>query len=304
MKLRRALLYLKAAFAALFQIKLTDFSKLLSRSPYTVKNIRVTNTPELEMSMIVSTRDMAISKPILWLGEYEQGVTQVLLKFLREDTHFLDVGANIGYFSLIAGKRCSQGKVFSFEPDPTNYDLLSSNIALNSLSNIHSYNLALSDRDENLYFSTMGFTQNLGARFTAKETATLKQHSLPTAEAPRQIKAISFDSFLPKERIDIIKIDVEGFELNVLQGMKELLRQQQPLIITEFAPSNLKDIGRIEPIELFDFVIRLGYQVAIVELNGNLTTCNSEHIYQEIMSHLVTSKRHHLDLLLKHPEQQ
>jgi len=300
MKFRRALLYLKAAFAALFKIKLTDFSKLLSRSAYTVKNIKVNNIPELEILIIVSTQDMAISKPILWLGEYEQGVTQILLKFFQKDTNFLDVGANIGYFSLIAGKKCSQGKVLSFEPDPTNYNLLSSNIALNGLNNIRAYNLALSDRDENLYFSTMGFDQNLGARFTAKETATLKQHSLPQAKTPTQIKAIAFDNFLPNEKIDIIKIDVEGFELNVLRGMKELLIQQNPLIITEFAPSNLKDIGRIEPIELFDFVIKLGYKIAIIELNGELRTCKGDHIHQELMDYLVASNRHHLDLLLTH----
>ena len=302
MKFRRAFLYIKAAFAALFKIKLTDFSKLLSRSPYTVKNIQVNNIPELEISIIVSTQDMAISKPILWLGEYEQGVTQVLLKFLQEDTNFLDVGANIGYFSLIAGKKCSQGKVLSFEPDPTNYNLLRSNIALNGLNNILPYNLALSDRNENLYFSTMGFDQNLGARFTAKETATLKQHSLPQAKTPTQIKAIAFDNFLPNEKIDIIKIDVEGFELNVLRGMKGMLSQQQPLIITEFAPSNLKDIGRIEPRAMFDFVIKLGYKVAIIELNGELRNCKDDHIHQELMDYLVASKRHHLDLLLKHSQ--
>ena len=295
MNFRRALLYLKAAFAALFKIKLTDISKLLFRSPFTVKKI-----PVQGISMIVSTQDMAISKPILWLGEYEQGVTQVLLKFLQEDTNFLDVGANIGYFSLIASKKCSLGKVFSFEPDPTNYDLLKSNIALNSLNNIRPYNLALSDRDENLYFSSMGFDQNLGARFTAKETATLTQHSLPQAKAPTQIKAVAFDQFLLNEKINIIKIDVEGFELNVLRGMKEMLSQQHPLIITEFAPSNLKDIGKIEPRELFDFVIMLGYKVAIIKLNGELSPCNSDHIYQELMDYLVASKRHHLDLLLEH----
>ena len=81
--------------------------------------------------MVLDLHDPAVSRPLLLAGDYEPHVTQALLGLLRDDTHLLDIGANLGYFSLLAAAKCPHGRVFSVEPDPQNFRAFSASIALN-----------------------------------------------------------------------------------------------------------------------------------------------------------------------------
>jgi FkbM family methyltransferase len=283
-----------AFFSALIKQNPRNYLKLLSFSPYTIKNLS-----RFDISLVVDTRDPAISKPILCLGRYEEDLTQHLTHIIKQDTHFVDIGANIGFFSILAAKIASNGKVWSFEPDPINYRLLKTNIALNNLENIITpYNAAISDNEEQLYFSSLGYEKNIGARFTAKQNETLIERSLPGAKAPSKITAHSLDSILKNEKIDIIKVDVEGFEPFVFSGMREILNREKPIIFTEFAPGTIQHISKTDPAQLLNFIIKLGYNIFIITENGTLQdTANN---IEAILSFCNKERKHHLDLLLKH----
>ena len=94
---------------------------------------------------------------------------------MSETTRFVDVGANIGFFTLAVAQRAAQGKVWSIEPDPQNVRLLRANVMLNGLEGrVEVHHAAASDAAGEVFFSTLGYDRHIGSRFTAKDAATLR----------------------------------------------------------------------------------------------------------------------------------
>jgi FkbM family methyltransferase len=185
MNFRRVPAYLQACLSAAVTNSPRAYLKMLSRSPYTVKDLS-----RYGISMVVDVRDPAISKPILALGSYEDGFAHVLLSFAHQETHFVDIGANIGFFTLVVARRAVRGRVWSVEPDAQNVRLLRASIALNGFEDtVEVHHMAASDADGEVYFSTLGYEANIGARFTAKEEATLTNRSLAGSRKPVKIRA-------------------------------------------------------------------------------------------------------------------
>jgi FkbM family methyltransferase len=263
---------------------------MLSQSPYTVKDL-----PGYGVSMLVDVRDPAISKPILALGEYEGGFSSQLLACVGEDTHFVDIGANIGFFTLTVAARAPRGRIWSVEADQQNVRLLRASVALNGFENrVEVHHMAASDAEGEVFFSTLGYEANIGARFTAKEESTLLDHSLKGARKPIKLRAQTMDSLLHGKRVDLVKVDVEGYEPVVFAGMREVLRQQRPVIFSEFAPGTIRHIGKSDPADMLRFVRDCGYVLAIVEEGGLLTPMGG-NVEGILGRH--SEKQHHLDLM-------
>ena len=160
---------------------------------------------------------------------YERVVTHYFNNYLKKGYIVFDIGANIGWFSLIASRRIGdKGKVFSFEPEPLNYEVLIKNIDLNGLKNIIPIRKAVSNfiGEVDLNISSI----NKGAH-------TL----LPTNDKYRSFKVetITIDSFINENNVspNVIKMDIEGAEPLALAGMNNLLSKTDELIIfSEFNP--------------------------------------------------------------------
>ncbi len=158
-----------------------------------------------------------IQRYIFYFGIWEPSVSSVLRECLVEGDVFVDVGANIGYDSLLASSCVgNSGKVIAIEASPTIYQLLTGNIARNSVSNIRAVNVAASDRRGVLTIylggkDNIGRTTTIGARGYAPEC---------------QVDALPVTEILKKEefsRVKAIKIDVEGAELRVLANLSNNL---------------------------------------------------------------------------------
>jgi len=263
---------------------------MLSQSPYTVKDLA-----RYGISMIVDVRDPAISKPILALGGYEDGLARRLLSFVNQGTHMLDIGANIGFFTLAVAKQATRGRVWSVEPDDQNVRLLRASIALNGFEDrVEVHHLAASDTDGEVFFSTLGYDTSIGARFTAKEESTLLDRSLAGARKPVKRRAQTMDTLLRGKQVDLVKIDVEGYEPAVLAGMHAILRQQRPVVFSEFAPGTIRHISRTDPAEMLRFVRDCDYALAIVEESGAVTTMEND-VDGVLARH--DERQHHLDLM-------
>jgi FkbM family methyltransferase len=181
--------------------------------------------------------DMFISPSILRDGVWESCETKILTKLLQADTDFLDIGANIGWYTTLAAVALkSRGIVHAFEPDPSNFAILTKNVALNGISNAFFYNLGVSDHSS-------------GAKLFV-DTVNKGDHRLYDSGDGREsldVETISIDEYRyinPLRRL-IIKLDTQGSEVAILRGMKKLLTNhtQEIVLICEYWPFGLDRNG-------------------------------------------------------------
>ncbi len=265
-------------------------------------NDAIADLKKYNFSMVLNLEDNAISRPILVKGQYEQNVTQVLLKHLKQlkqlkpELHFLDIGANLGYYSLLVASQCPQAKIYIFEPDQKNFNLFTTSIIYNQFQNqIQSYRLAVSNENKTIVISNLGNQANYGARFTGNTAQELRDYVHGENPYYEEIPAVSLDDFLPDIQIDIVKIDIEGYEPFALQGMVKLLKKNRPIILAEFAPSNLKIFGQIEPPEFLEFFTNLDYTINLIDRQGQVIAYDQN--IDRLIQDFSTYQTHHIDLI-------
>ena len=285
--------YIRGLARGLKKFRPRDVLNILGGTPFVVKQLGWQG-----FSIVVDVRDPAISRPILLIGEYERNVTELVVSLVRDNTRFLDIGANIGYFSLLAASRHEGVRVTSFEPDPDNVRLFKTSVALNGFeSRINVYPCAVSDRNETLQFSNLGYERNRGARFTAKSRDILEARAIENGARFSQVQAVCLDELLGNENFDLVKVDIEGYEPHAFKGMENLLRRNRPVVITEFAPGTIEHITRTDPADLLKLFVRLGYLLNIIDENGELMEFGDGT--GRLMDHYRQAQTHHIDLLLK-----
>lgn len=188
-------------------------------------------------------------------NKLEVSVSNVINKILNEGDVFIDVGAYIGYYSILARESVGDtGKVIAFEPHPENYKRLLKNIRLNSWDNVIAENIALSDKKEKVYLSPF-----LNSDFTSFSI-------IPSKGEFVEVEAIPFDEYAKKHNVkpDLIKIDAEGAEFKILKGMKETLQKYHPIIICEIHPQHLSKLG-IDVTTLFTYLQEYGYRFSLIK---------------------------------------
>lgn len=152
----------------------------------------------------------------------------------------VDIGAYIGNYTLFMANLVGpRGTVYAFEPNKETILSLNNNIALNGHENISLYDYAVGDFTGNNVFykvdKTLGATSNSTLVKNEKIAGDLKEYV-----KEESVKVIQLDKFLENKKIKLIKIDVEGFELNVLKGARELISKYRPVIIMEFISKRLQ----------------------------------------------------------------
>lgn len=202
--------------------------------------------------LFLHDRQETISNGIRRLGIWQFPITAFIVAYLRRGDVFVDVGANIGYFSVFAALAVGpDGKVHAVEPEPANLALLQKNLELNGLSNVEVHAVAASDRSGQATLYRDGF--NSGG------------HSLlqkPQVQNTTSVSVTTLDALLDtKGSPRLIKIDVQGSEVDVLKGMSELLRRDgsKPGLIVEFAPTALAKRNQLA--ELFELLAVADYQI-------------------------------------------
>lgn len=187
-------------------------------------------------TMYLDNTDMAVSGALA-LGKFELFETEVFSKAIGPGMNIVDIGAHIGYYTLIAAKRSGPtGKVFAFEPEPRNFSLLSKNVSANKNDTVTVINTALSDSS--------------GTRDLFLEKYNKGHHSFATndhATETIKVKTLTLDEALKQfgsPKIDVLKIDIEGAEPIVLRGMKETIARSPNIIIfTEVYPRSMAKLG-------------------------------------------------------------
>jgi len=149
---------------------------------------------------------------------------------------FFDVGANIGHHTLFMSGVAD--RVIAFEPFPSVRSLMEEKIALNALENVQVVPVALGVADEDLtYFPGLGTNSGIGTFLPSNAPQQQVSHTLPVRHGDKLFAERGFPA------IDILKVDVEGFEAYVFRGLKERIERDRPAILTELTPASRSVFG-------------------------------------------------------------
>jgi FkbM family methyltransferase len=153
-----------------------------------------------------------------WLGSYEFDKQRLLVKAIKTGTVFLDIGANVGFYTLLASVLVGdEGQVFAFEPLPKNIDFLERHLKINDIQNVTVFRAAVSDRT-----GTASFQEG-----ASNSEGHLSEKGMITVEL-LSLDDLFFKGILPLP--DYMKIDVEGAEFSVLKGAQHILTVGRPTI--------------------------------------------------------------------------
>jgi FkbM family methyltransferase len=187
---------------------------------------------------------------LLLYGRYEVDTTAMLLGLVKPWMCCLDVGANIGYYSVLLAQRSK--KVISFEPVDEFRERLIQHLRLNKLDNVDVVPLALSEKVDTVLIHTTSGSASIPARH---------YHNMADA-AETTIQTIPLDEYVAQQRIsqiDLIKLDIDGHEPQFLAGAERTLRTCKPILVTEMIPECL---GGVEPaIDYCQTLINFGYEL-------------------------------------------
>lgn len=174
--------------------------------------------------LIYNKNDMYIGKSIEKYGEFSYLESKLFEQICKEGDIVFEIGANIGAHTIKLSKLVGNGFVFAFEPQRMVFQSLCANLAINSISNVFAYQEAISDENGTILIPEYDFSKinNFGGiniENTKRGTLVHKQ---------------KLDNFINKiNSLKFLKIDVEGMEIGVLKGAKELIKKFKPIIYVE-----------------------------------------------------------------------
>lgn len=214
--------------------------------------------------------DGFISRSVMLFGEWnEYDSLKFIYTFLRPGDNFLDVGANVGLFSILASKTVSPESIFCVEPGKTQRSRLEDNFRLNRIDGVHIYPFAVGD--------TAG-----SANFSTEDAVSHILESASQADNSEVVEIRRLDSFLPKQIFHLTKIDVEGFELPALRGASGLLENAfLPVMLLELNGSSER-FG-IQTYDILAFLESCGYRVGVYRHDENVISC-SDHLWNDVLA--------------------
>jgi FkbM family methyltransferase len=219
------------------------------------------------LRLYLDTRDIVLTPILALKGDWEPEVTHALRTVLRPGMTFIDVGANIGYFTLIAAQILhGNGQIHAFEADPEMHQLLVDNVNLNwFFDGVHMRQQAVFSEETQLrFYKRLKYQANSSiAQLSDEELSAIND-----ASQSFDVEATRLDHYAEKHavtRVDVVKIDVEGAEPRIFQGMKRIIEDNPQLqIICEWSPSQLYQAGS-SPTEFLGILRDYGLYMRTVE---------------------------------------
>lgn len=183
----------------------------------------------------IDKKDSIVSEVLLSRKVWEEYETEVFKESIKQGATVVDVGAHIGYYTLIAASIVgNKGKVYAFEPDPGNFRLLQKNVAQSGYTNVVLINKAVTQKSgKTLLFLNK---ENMGDH---------RIYDVGEGQKSISIETVALDDYFKKlTKIDVIKMDIQGAEVQALKGAEDILKRSNHIkLILEFMPSILLQGG-------------------------------------------------------------
>ena len=242
--------------ARMLAVLLSDVAEELKRLGSRSRVVQKSNgrslyeTPAKDLFWLNSTGHL--DQSIIQAGVFEPWTTQAVKMLIKRGDIVLDVGANIGYYSILMSKLVGkEGKVICFEPTDCYGNVLEKNIAENKLTNVEAYRIGLSNKEQELEIQ-IGIS-----------SATLHVPGNIKLNCSERIKLVTLDKFLeehPLPKINFIKIDVDGHEPLVLEGAWRSIDKYQPNILLEVSHTHYLNAG-YTAWDFYDLLKSKGYYI-------------------------------------------
>lgn len=228
-----------------------------------------------------------LSKGIGRRGTHEPVQTVICQRLLAPGASFIDVGANIGWYTIHAAARVGrQGRVIAVEPDPDNCRLLRASVTANGFKNVQIFEAAAAQAN--------------GQAILSKSPQNFGDHRLLADDNRQQItvRTLTLDEIDPG-KVDFVKIDTQGTEAKVLAGAAGILGRDRPTILLEFWPDGLR-LQDSSYFDLFAFIDRHGYEIFRVGTFGVEKTTLG--VLAQVAHEQLLGSDNHIDLLLPNPK--
>jgi FkbM family methyltransferase len=247
--------------------------------------------PSLELRGSLS--DQSVFRMMRASGEYEPHLMNALVARLPVGGVFVDVGANLGIHTLVGAMRVgAQGKVLAIEASPITHQLLQENVALHGCQNVTAWNRGAWHESADLVFTHI--TTGPGWSFISSTGAS--------AENCQEINVACepLDDLIQRAnlgRVNLIKVDVEGAEINVLQGATGTIARDRPDIILEVNPTTMTMYQGFTVDELVGLLDRFGYSISVLAPDSATIPIGTSADLKRIFD----AGEMYIDVLCQHP---
>lgn len=267
-----------------------EYREMMARranpAEYTRRQIDVEH---VSFGFLAEEADRDVGATVLATGLYEPHVTRHFLRSIRSGATIVDIGANIGWYSMLAASAVgSQGAVHAFEPLPANVQNLLANVRLNQYAHIHVHPYALGSD-----WSVAAISRDNSSNAHLMPQADGRSILCQVADAGEVLGSLA--------RIDVLKMDIECYEPYVLESALDVLRRQRPTLFLEYHPAGFAESGR--SVSQYDqLIFALGLRVHALLRDGRLAMVAS--IAELASTHAAENDRAqakgwlHLDLML------
>lgn len=234
--------------------------KLLSLGVPMVTDSRWVMVPtKHNLSLWVNLRDQFVSRGCL-MGDYEPSESRAIAAILRPGDTFVDVGANIGWHSLIASRLVGEGgRVYSFEPNPEIFHYLNRSVKDSGITNLTAFRTGLADKpsEARLVVALDGLNPGGGHLDWAASTSEVNSYGITLAR---------LDDILPEVKsCRLIKMDIEGAEPLCLLGATEFIKRHRPIILSEILPHQIQKVSGHSVADYHHILDRMGYRAFKLE---------------------------------------
>lgn len=220
-------------------------------------------------------------------GNYEPHVMRIFMRYLKPGMRVLDIGANIGFFSLLSASLVGEaGAVFAIEPNMNNCRFIQASKDLNCFENILIMQMAA--------HSSTGIL-SMNSSYSNGTTSSVS-NDLDILMRSNTVAAIQLDNIKELDKgVDFIKIDVEGAEYHALLGAIELIRKFRPVIVSEFSPSAMPGISGVDGLTYLNLLCSFDYDLSVLYFNGTIQ--NYAQDTESVLKAFDSAGVDHIDLL-------
>lgn len=263
-----------------FKGKLTLADKLYKLNPKSITTNKIgLMNPGHKMVLNINDR---IQRRMFVKKSHEPETEIHLKKFLKNSKCFLDIGANVGYFTLMAKAINPDIAVYSFEPNPNNIKKIEENIKLNNFQNIELSSSCVSDAAGTVSFSVPPINESGWGRIT-NDHLPLDNFTHITTNAITLDQLMS-ENYFKNNTPDLVKIDVEGNEYKILKGAKEFLTKNSAILCIELNEPCLKDCGSSSQ-EIIQYLKNFGYKCYAIQNDDKIIEAHENEPHYKYLNY-------------------